>query len=46
MQGAWVRSLVKELRSHISCGVAKKIKRRERETEERFTHIEFIKEML
>ena len=43
MQGAQVRSLVKELRSHISCGMAKKKKKK---TMERFTHTEFIKEML
>ena len=30
MQGAWVQSLVRELRSHKSCGIAKK-KKRERE---------------
>ena len=29
MQGAQVRSLVKELRSHISCGMAKKKKKRQ-----------------
>ena len=31
MQGAWVQSLVRELRSHKSCGIAKKKKKRERE---------------
>ena len=24
LQGAWVRSLVQELRSHVQCGMAKK----------------------
>ena len=45
MQGAQVRSLVKELRSHISCSMAKK-KKKKKERVERFTHTEFIKEML
>ena len=30
MQGAWVQSLVRELRSHKSCGIAKKKKKREK----------------
>jgi len=38
MQGAWVRSLVEELRSHMSCGVAKKIKRRERDRGKIYTY--------
>ena len=31
MQGAWVQSLVRELRSHKSRGIAKKKQERERE---------------
>ena len=38
MRGAWVRSLVEELRSHVSCGVAKKNKK-ERERQRKDLHI-------
>ena len=29
LQGAWVRSLVRELRSHMPCGMAKKKKKKD-----------------
>ena len=34
MQGAWVQSLVRELRSHTSCGSAKKVKKKKIKEEE------------
>ena len=38
MQGAQVRSLVKELRSHISCSMAKKKKKKKKDSGKIYTY--------
>ena len=49
MQGAWVQSLVGELRSHMPQGAAKKIKKKKKqleETTETSTAWWFVKEIM
>ena len=38
MQGAWVPSLVRELRSHMPCSVAEKKKEKKRREREYYWH--------